>query len=121
MKLSSRRANLVTLIRLFWASILPSRDACEFWWGTEDVLHDGYLRAGFAVFLLFLFIYLFIFNKTAFYVIFNLAETFIGRKIYFVGCVKMTERKQWKNMYLIKSTLLRRIPKAHYLRKNLVV
>ena len=31
------------------------------------------------------FIYLFIFNKTAFYVIFNLAETFIGRKIYFCG------------------------------------
>ena len=86
MKLSSRRANLVTLIRLFWASILPSRDACEFWWGTEDVLHDGYLRAGFAFFLLFyLFIYLFIFDKTAFYVIFNLAETFIGLKIYFCG------------------------------------
>ena len=33
----------------------------------------------------FLFIYLFIFKKTAFYVIFNLAETFIGRKIYFCG------------------------------------
>ena len=50
------------------------------------MLHEGYLRAGFAVFLLFLFIYLFIyFNKTAFYVIFNLAETFIGRKIYFCG------------------------------------
>ena len=53
------------------------------------MLHDGYLRADFAVFLLFLFIYLFIylfiFNKTAFYVIFNLAETFIGRKIYFCG------------------------------------
>ena len=49
------------------------------------MLHDGYLRAGFAVFLLFffLFIYLFIFKKTAFYV--NLAETFIGRKIYFCG------------------------------------
>ena len=31
----------------------------------------------------FLFIYLFIFKKTAFYV--NLAETFIGRKIYFCG------------------------------------
>ena len=33
----------------------------------------------------FFFIYLFIFKKTAFYVIFNLAETFIGRKIYFCG------------------------------------
>ena len=42
-------------------------------------------------------------------------------KFIFVGCVKMTERKQWKNMYLIKSTLLRRIPEAHYLRKNRVV
>ena len=43
------------------------------------------LEGRFRRFPSFLFIYLFIFNKTAFYVIFNLAETFIGLKIYFCG------------------------------------
>ena len=47
-------------------------------------LLEGRFRR-FPSFFIYLFIYLFIFNKTAFYVIFNLAKTFIGRKIYFCG------------------------------------